>query len=98
MVSRQQALQTQQRAVLLASDIGDYSWSPAESTAELARLAETAGVEVVETVVQKLRNPQPVSYLGKGKIRELRESKSNLRFDTVIADDELSPAQQRYLE
>jgi GTP-binding protein HflX len=87
-----------QRAVLLAADTGDYSWSPEESTAELARLAATAGVAVADTVIQRLSDIQPASYLGKGKIRELRERKSDLRFDTVIADDELSPAQQRYLE
>jgi GTP-binding protein HflX len=88
----------EQRAVLLAADTGDYSWPPEESSQELARLAETAGVEVVDTVIQRLRDVQPTSYLGKGKIRELHNRKSNLRFDTVIADDELSPAQQRYLE
>jgi GTP-binding protein HflX len=87
-----------QRAVLLAADTGDYSWAPEESTAELARLAETAGVEVADTVIQRLSDIRPTSYLGKGKIRELRERKSVLRFDTVIADDELQPAQQRFLE
>ena len=65
---------------------------------ELARLAATANIDVAETVIQKLRNIQPSSYLGKGKIREVLEQKSSLRFDAVIADDELSPAQQRYLE
>jgi GTP-binding protein HflX len=53
---------------------------------------------VAGTVIQKLRDVQPASYLGKGKIRELGDEKSNLRFDTIIADDELSPAQQRFLE
>lgn len=86
------------RAVLLAVDSGDRSWTPEESLNELQRLAETAGVEVVDRVVQKLNDPHPVSYLGKGKIRELKASTSTLRFDTVIADDELKPAQQRYLE
>lgn len=86
------------RAVLLAAQTGDESWTPAESLAELARLAETAGIEVVESVVQQVRDPQTASYLGRGKIRELKENKSTLRFDTIIADDELTPTQQRYLD
>lgn len=85
------------RAVLLAADTGD-GWSPDESLAELSRLARTAGIDVVGEVTQHLKETQPRSYLGKGKIRELRDEKGILHFDTVIADDELSPSQQRYLE
>src|SRR5919205_4261963 len=86
------------RAVLLAADNADNGWSAEESVAELARLADTAGIDVVGTVVQRVREPHPASYLGKGRIREIKDEKSTLRFDTVIADDELAPAQQRYLE
>jgi GTP-binding protein HflX len=87
------------RAVLLGAATEDAGWPIDESLDELARLADTAGIEVVGRVTQNLPDPHPNSYLGKGKIRELREEeKSSLRFDTVIADDELSPAQQRYLE
>lgn len=87
------------RAVLLGAATDDSSWPVDESLEELTRLATTAGIEVVARTTQNLSNPHPNSYLGKGKIRELREEdKSALRFDTVIADDELSPAQQRYLE
>ncbi len=87
-----------QRAVLLSADTGDESWTPEESLDELARLAETAGVDVVERVTQHIRTRQPTSYLGKGKISELLDRKSELGFNTVVADDELVPAQQRYLE
>ncbi len=86
------------RAVLLAVETDDRSWSAVESLAELTRLAQTADLEVVGQVTQRLDRPQPNSYLGKGKLRELTEQKSTLRFDTIVADDELSPAQQRYLE
>lgn len=87
------------RAVLLGAATDDASWPVDVSLDELARLAATAGIEVVGRTSQNLSDPHPRSYLGKGKIRELREEdKSALRFDTVIADDELSPAQQRYLE
>src|SRR5579872_1651198 len=86
------------RAVLVAVDSGQRGWSPEDSVAELRRLADTASIECVETVVQRLRTVQPLSYLGKGKVRELKDQKGSLHFDTVIADDELSPAQQRHLE
>jgi GTP-binding protein HflX len=86
------------RAVLLAVETDDRSWSAVESLAELTRLAQTADLEVVGQVTQRLDRPQPNSYLGKGKLRELTEQKSTLRFDTIVADDELSPAQQRFLE
>ncbi|GAC1634151.1 MAG: GTPase HflX [Chloroflexota bacterium] len=95
---QQPLAQEKNRAVLLAADLGDNSWSPEESLAELARLAETAAIDVVDQVIQHLHSPQPVTYLGKGKLRELRDEKSNLGFNTVIADDELAPSQQRYLE
>lgn len=88
----------QNRAVLLVATGADQSWSPDQSLAELEQLARTAGIQVVSKVVQRVRAPKPASYLGKGKVRELKDAKSNLRFDTVIADDELTPAQQRYLE
>ncbi|GAC1444125.1 MAG: GTPase HflX [Chloroflexota bacterium] len=83
---------------MLAADADDQSWKARESLLELTRLAETAGVEVVGTVSQRLRVPDPRSFLGKGKIQELKDEKSVLRFDAAITDDELSPAQQRYLE
>ena len=84
--------------MLLAADLADHSWSPTESLAELTRLAKTAGIEVVGDVTQRLRDPQPKTYLGKGKVQEVRQEKGRLGFDTIVADDELSPAQQRYLE
>ena len=86
------------RAILLAVETDDRSWPAGESLAELTRLAETAGLEVVGEVTQQLDRVQPNSYVGKGKLRELEDQKSELRFDTVVADDELTPAQQRYLE
>lgn len=84
--------------MLAAVAADDQSWEPEESLAELERLADTAGVEVVGKTIQNLRHPQPVTYLGKGKLTELKELKSPLRYDTIITDDELSPAQQRHLE
>jgi GTP-binding protein HflX len=84
--------------MLMAVDTDDRSWTVEESLRELARLAGTAGLQVVGQVVQALPEQHPTSYLGKGKLRELREQKSALGFDTVVADDELSPTQQRHIE
>ena len=65
---------------------------------ELGELAETAGGEVVGTLVQPKDRIDPGTYLGSGKIEELRELVLETGADTVITDDELSPAQQKNLE
>lgn len=74
------------------------SWAIADSMEELARLTETAGIEVVGAVTQKLSRPVPGTYVGKGKLQEIKELQETLGYDLVIADEELSPGQQRGLE
>jgi GTP-binding protein HflX len=69
-----------------------------DSLDELAQLAATAGADVVGSLYQRLREPVPATYLGKGKLVEVRDKIAALDADTVIADDELTPAQQRHLE
>ncbi len=73
-------------------------WSMADALEELARLAETAGIEVVGSVTQKLSRPEPGTYVGKGKLAEIKALKDDLEYDLVIADEELTPGQQRGLE
>ncbi|WP_406629097.1 GTPase HflX [Amycolatopsis sp. WGS_07] len=68
------------------------------SLAELARLAETAGSEVLEGLVQRRQKPDPATYVGSGKVRELRDVVVATGADTVICDGELSPGQLRQLE
>ncbi len=68
------------------------------SLAELAALAETAGSEVLEGVIQRRDKPDPSTYIGSGKAVELREVVSATGADTVICDGELSPAQLNALE
>ncbi|MFA9446655.1 GTPase HflX [Egicoccus sp. AB-alg6-2] len=65
---------------------------------ELAALLDTAGAEVVERVVQRLDSPQSSTYIGAGKVAELRELVAAHGADAVVFDDELTPAQQRTLE
>ncbi len=69
-----------------------------EHLEELARLADTAGADVVGTVQQRIRSPHPRFYVGKGKVRELRSTARASKADLVIFDDELKPDQARHLE
>ncbi|NLI19543.1 MAG: GTPase HflX [Actinomycetales bacterium] len=68
------------------------------SLRELAALAETAGSQVLDGVLQRRPAPDPTTYLGSGKAEELRDLVAALGADTVIVDGELSPSQRRALE
>jgi GTPase len=68
------------------------------SMAELAALAETAGSEVLEGLIQRRDRPDPSTYIGSGKAAELRDVVRATGADTVIFDGELSPAQLNALE
>jgi GTPase len=68
------------------------------SLAELARLAETAGSQVLDGLVQRRPRPDPATYIGSGKVDELRDAVLAAEADTVICDGELSPGQLRQLE
>ena len=65
---------------------------------ELALLVDTAGADEVGRVVQQRAHPDPATYVGKGKAEELRELSLEVDADTVVFDEELSPAQSRNLE
>jgi GTP-binding protein HflX len=71
---------------------------PDEELAELDELARTAGVEPVARVVQHRDRPDPRTYIGKGKLDELKQAFGNVKADVLVVDDELSPSQQRQLE
>ena len=68
------------------------------SMAELKALAETAGSEVLEALIQRRDRPDPATYIGSGKLVELRQIVVATGADTVVCDGELSPAQLRTLE
>jgi GTP-binding protein HflX len=65
---------------------------------ELALLVDTAGADVVGRMLQRRERPDPATFLGKGKAEELRELSLAVDSDTVVFDDDLTPAQQRNLE
>jgi GTP-binding protein HflX len=66
--------------------------------AELRELARTAGVEPVSELVQQRQAPDPRTYVGKGKLAELKAAYSHARAEVLLVDDELAPVQQRRLE
>ncbi|MFV2016928.1 GTPase HflX [Micromonospora sp. LOL_023] len=68
------------------------------SLAELAALAETAGSQVLEGLIQRRDRPDPSTYVGRGKVGELDDVVTSTGADTVICDGELSPSQLRNLE
>jgi GTP-binding protein HflX len=68
------------------------------SMAELAALAETAGSEVLEALIQRRDKPDPSTFIGSGKVSELKGVVKATGADTVICDGELSPGQLRNLE
>jgi GTP-binding protein HflX len=83
-----------ERAVLVGADGMDGG----PSLEELARLAETAGARPVATVIARRARPHPASYLGKGKVEEVRRASEAHAADLVLIDGELSGVQQRTLE
>ncbi|MEO8625117.1 MAG: GTPase HflX [Candidatus Limnocylindrales bacterium] len=88
-----------ERAFLVAVDTGhDSGWTAEESLTELAQLAATAGAEVVGAEWQNRRHVDPNWYVGKGKAEEMVAAKRETGLTLVVADDELSPNQQKGLE
>lgn len=89
---------TRDRAFLVAADTRESLLPAAESLMELAELARTAGADVVGTTTQRLAHPNVTTYIGKGKVEEVKEAHRLADANVVIFDDELSPSQQRNLE
>jgi GTP-binding protein HflX len=71
---------------------------PAEELAEIRELARTAGVEPVFELVQSRSRPDPRTYVGKGKLEELKRAYAESGAESLLVDDELEPSQQRRLE
>ena len=87
-----------ERVVLVGVWTEGSSLMAENSLAELKALAETAGSEVLEGLIQRRDKPDPATYIGSGKVEELRQVVMATGADTVICDGELSPSQLRQLE
>ena len=87
-----------ERAILVGIDRPDAEMSLQASLDELARLTETAGAIVVGTTSQRLDHPNPKTFVGSGKVDEIKMLALSLAADMVIFDDELTPSQQSNLE
>ena len=69
-----------------------------DELAEMEELARTAGVDTVGRIVQRRARPAQRTYVGKGKVAELKEEFAESGAESLLVDDELDPVQQRYLE
>jgi len=87
-----------ERVVLVGVWTGGSSDDAENSLIELAALAETAGSEVLEGLIQRRSQPDSATFIGRGKVDELRDVVIATGADTVICDGELSPSQLRKLE
>ncbi len=87
-----------ERAMLAAVRWNENGWTTEDSLEELARLSETANLEVVGAVSQAMSHPHPQHYLGKGKVAEVKAAREELDYDVLVVDEELTPSQLRNLE
>ena len=87
-----------ERVVLVGVWTEGSSEQARASLTELARLAETAGSEVLDGLIQRRSRPDPATFIGSGKVAELGDTVRAAGADTVICDGELSPGQLRQLE
>lgn len=87
-----------ERAVLVGVDRPGTTWPLVSSLAELERLVDTAGADVVASTTQKLDAPNPRTFVGTGKAEEVAELARAHAADLVVFDDELTPSQQANLE
>src|SRR5690348_6106957 len=86
-----------ERVVLVGVWTGGTLADAENSLAELARLAETAGSLGLDALIQRRDRPDPATYIGSGKAKELRDVVEAEGADTVICDGELAPGQLRQL-
>jgi len=87
----------QEKAVLVSVVLPEHQ-SPTEPLEELRGLTETAGAQVVGTLVQRREQPDRTTYLGRGKVEQLETLVGQRKADLILFDNDLSPAQTRNLE
>lgn len=92
--------QQKERAYLVGAELkqGRPLLTVHDSLDELARLADTAGLDIIGRTYQRFDRPNLSTFIGKGKVEEVKEAVDELEIDVVLFDDELSPRHQRELE
>jgi GTP-binding protein HflX len=90
---------TRERAILVAVKL-PYSdgWPPEDTLEELALLANTAGADVLESIIQVRKQLDPATFIGEGKVAQVAQRVKELKANLVIFDEDLTPAQARNLE
>lgn len=96
-IGRQRSLKSRERALLVSRFSGD-ELQHLDSIQELARLAETAGAQVIGEIIQQQAGFDPATLIGSGKVQQIQERIQRDRIDLVVFDQELSPSQNRNLE
>lgn len=94
-MSKYETKEIEEKVILLGVDVGDDT---KESMKELAELVDTAGATVLDSIIQSRERMHPGTYIGKGKIEEVKDRVIELGATGVVCDDELTPAQLRNLE
>jgi GTP-binding protein HflX len=91
---------SRERAVMIGVELArsDEHWTTSASLDELAALADTAGLDIVAQLTQRLDHPNPATFIGSGKVDEARLTAVELAADVLLFDHELSPRQQRNVE
>jgi GTP-binding protein HflX len=89
-----------ERAFLVGAELtgGRSAWRAEDSLQELELLADTAGLEVVGSMYQRLKQQFPKYFIGPGKVEGIAALREELKYDLVVFDDELTPGQTRNLE
>ena len=89
-----------ERAFLIGIELDNSNniLSVEDSLEELALLADTAGLEVVGSDIQRLKTPNPATFIGSGKVQEIKAVSESLHADIILFDEELSPRNYRELE
>ncbi|HRI57321.1 MAG TPA: GTPase HflX, partial [Anaerolineae bacterium] len=92
--------QPQESALLVGVELRGQPgrFSVDDSLAELAQLADTAGMRVVGQTYQRISDPNPATLIGSGKLAEIVELRAELGASAILFDEELSPRQQREIE
>ncbi|MEW6558521.1 MAG: GTPase HflX, partial [Elusimicrobiota bacterium] len=91
-------MKTKKTALLVGTNFSEKISEVAESLNELKQLSDTAGFSPIDTIIQRIKKPNPRFFVGCGKVEEIKRTCEENSVSTVIFDNELNPTQQRNLE